>query len=88
VAGAINSNDRYQLGGANMIYLAGGEIYASFNHVIVADLAINTTALNPGTVLTVNGGVAINGLPSADPGAGTNRLWYDPSDGNRVKYSP
>jgi hypothetical protein len=27
-------------------------------------------------------------LLSADPGVGSKQIWYDPSDGNRVKYSP
>lgn len=26
-------------------------------------------------------------LPSANPGAGTKQLWYDPADGNRVKFA-
>jgi len=28
------------------------------------------------------------GLPSASPGAGSKQLFYDPADGNRVKYAP
>jgi hypothetical protein len=30
----------------------------------------------------------ITGLPSSSPGAGSKQFWYDPSDGNRVKYTP
>jgi hypothetical protein len=41
----------------------------------------------PVLALTVSGGVAINQLPSANPGAGTKQLWYDPADSNRVKYA-
>lgn len=26
-------------------------------------------------------------LPSSNPGAGTKKLWYDPADGNRVKFA-
>ena len=37
-------------------------------------------------VFTV-GNVAITNLPSASPGAGTRQLWYDPADGNRVKFA-
>jgi hypothetical protein len=39
-------------------------------------------------LLTASGGVAVPNLPSANPGAGTKQLWYDPADGNRVKYQP
>jgi hypothetical protein len=34
------------------------------------------------------GVVAFPALPSTNPGAGTKQLWYDPADGNRVKYAP
>jgi hypothetical protein len=35
-----------------------------------------------------DGGVlALPLLPSANPGAGSKKLWYDPVDGNRVKYA-
>lgn len=47
--------------------------------------------------LTSNGGaiqaflgpseLSIRGLPSSNPGAGTKKFWYDPSDGNRVKFA-
>jgi hypothetical protein len=36
----------------------------------------------------INGVPLLSNLPSADPGAGSKQLWYDPADGNRVKYSP
>ena len=32
--------------------------------------------------------LSITGLPSSNPGAGSKKFWYDPSDGNRVKYTP
>lgn len=34
-----------------------------------------------------NGSVKFAGLPSSNPGAGTKQLWYDPADGNRVKFA-
>jgi hypothetical protein len=47
--------------------------------------------------LTSNGGatqaflgpseLSITGLPSSNPGAGSKKFWYDPSDGNRVKFA-
>jgi hypothetical protein len=43
----------------------------------------------------VNGAIVWNGpafslvgLPSVAPAAGSKQLWYDPADGNRVKYVP
>jgi hypothetical protein len=37
---------------------------------------------------TAAGGVAMATLPSANPGAGTKQIYYDPADGNRLKYAP
>jgi hypothetical protein len=39
---------------------------------------------------TINGQGALRmpALPSTNPGAGTKQFWYDPADGNRVKYAP
>lgn len=34
------------------------------------------------------GGIAVPGLPSVNPGAGSKKLYYDPADGNRVKFAP
>jgi hypothetical protein len=34
------------------------------------------------------GQIALYALPAANPGAGTKQLWYDPADGNRVKFAP
>lgn len=33
-------------------------------------------------------GFSMSGLPSSSPGAGTKKFWYDPADGNRVKFAP
>lgn len=33
------------------------------------------------------GRIAMQYLPSSNPGTGTKELWYDPADGNRVKFS-
>jgi len=38
--------------------------------------------------VTISGGLALTGLPSTAPAAGSKRLWYDPADGNRVKFVP
>jgi hypothetical protein len=39
-------------------------------------------------LIRADGGVRIPNLPSTNPGAGSKQLWYDPADGNRVKYAP
>lgn len=33
------------------------------------------------------GAVTFYGLPSTNPGAGSKQMWYDPADGNRVKFA-
>lgn len=38
-------------------------------------------------VFNSDGSLAMPALPAADPGAGSKKLWYDPADGNRVKFS-
>ena len=41
-----------------------------------------------GFTVTDLGRVKMPLLPSSNPGAGSKQLWYDPADGNRVKYAP
>lgn len=47
---------------------------------------------NPRTLVDVaqfdSGGLKMTNLPSANPGAGTKRFWYDAADSNRVKFAP
>ena len=47
---------------------------------------------NPRTLIDVaqfdSSGLLMTNLPSASPGGGSKRLWYDPADSNRVKYAP
>lgn len=40
------------------------------------------------TLLIQTGLLRFDGLPAANPGAATKQFWYDPADGNRVKYAP
>lgn len=35
-----------------------------------------------------NGRIIAKALRSSDPGAGSKEMWYDPADGNRMKYTP
>jgi hypothetical protein len=37
--------------------------------------------------ITASGGIALPFLPASNPGAGTKLLWYDPADGNTVKFA-
>jgi hypothetical protein len=46
------------------------------------------TTTTGGWVTLGPGGFAVSGLPSSPPVAGQSRFWYDPTDGNRVKYQP
>jgi len=49
--------------------------------------------LGPGgatVLLKINSGgttLAMSALPNSNPGAGSKRFWYDPSDSNRVKFA-
>jgi hypothetical protein len=38
--------------------------------------------------LTSAEGLVIRDLPSSNPGPSSRQLWYDPADGNRVKFAP
>jgi len=59
----------------------------------VSTVASSLSMLGPGganVLLNINSGgttLAMSALPSSNPGAGSKQFWYDPSDGNRVKYA-
>ena len=61
-----------------------------FTNNAVASIAFgiggSSATFSPFLVLTPTSFTTQN-LPSANPGAGTKQLWYDPADGNRVKYA-
>lgn len=48
----------------------------------INDLSTNSLYFN------VNGRFKLPSLPSTNPGPGSKQLWYDPDDGNRVKFAP
>ena len=43
---------------------------------------------NPMMRMDGNGHVLVYNLRSTNPGGGSKQLWYDPADGNRVKFAP
>jgi hypothetical protein len=51
-----------------------------------------TAGANPRTMVDIaqfdGGGFTLPILNSSNPGAGSQKIWYDPSDGNRVKFAP
>jgi hypothetical protein len=48
--------------------------------LVIADGGPNQTALSSTFF-------QMTGLPSSNPGAGSKRFWYDPADGDRVKFA-
>lgn len=52
--------------------------------------SVTFSSVNVTGALTVNGNpVSVPAtMPSTNPGAGSKKLWYDPADGNRVKFAP
>jgi hypothetical protein len=50
-------------------------------------LAIDTNNTEQVRILG-NGAIVLTNLPSTAPAAGSKQLWYDPADGNRVKFMP
>jgi hypothetical protein len=65
---------------------------------ITGTLAVEANiTITPGSLTVQNGAnvsvlgpssFSMNALPSSSPGAGSKQFWYDPSDGDRVKYAP
>ena len=58
-------------------------VYVANDGVLISGLTID----NSGNA-TIAGGLTILNLPSTNPGAGSKQAWYDPSDGNTIKYAP
>ena len=51
--------------------------------------SLELTALSGGGrfFVSADGTLEFGPLPSSNPGAGSKRFWYDPADGNRVKFA-
>lgn len=75
--GAVESHIRRRVDSTLMGYVGFGSSYVSvgfgggIEQVRIAE----------------SGHFAIFALPSSNPGAGSKRLYYDPADGNRVKFA-
>jgi hypothetical protein len=50
------------------------------------DLTVNNSITCSGKLVVANT-IQVNTLWSTNPGAGSKQFWYDPADGNRVKYA-
>ena len=65
-------------------YNSGGAVFSRINNL---GQALGHTTLGGDWQIAGNG-LKIQGFPSANPGVGSKAFWYDPADGNRVKYAP
>lgn len=77
--GFVTVQDSAGSGGASMSAEAapGGGVRTFDSRPIIASGPLRTY-----------GDLIADNLPSSNPGAGSKKFWYDPSDGNRVKFSP
>jgi hypothetical protein len=57
----------------------------SYNHA-TDEMRLRVANAN-GFVFGAAGKLSVPSLPSSNPGAGTKQFWYDPADGDRVKFS-
>jgi len=69
---------------AQMAGIADGAINSGAFSFSTANLGAFSEKLRIGAA----GAIAMPLLPNANPGVGTKQLWYDPADGNRVKFAP
>ena len=69
--------------------IAGGMLRIVSANSNLGNLLICLTNPGGGVLFGVHasGLIQANSMPSTNPGAGTKCLWYDPADGNRVKFA-
>lgn len=65
---------------------------ASISSAYIESISPDGSVLKPFRILTSlfdlrTSAFYMPDLPSTNPGAGTKRFWYDPADGNRVKFA-
>jgi hypothetical protein len=58
-----------------------------YGQLSLATLTLSSSGGANTAILTPTG-LEITGLSSSSPGAGSKGFWYDPADGNRVKFAP
>lgn len=81
-------DDTSQPGGV-IIIDGSGSVTVKFATAGSNPRTLSTAAdFNAGGVATISGAIAFPNLPAAPGSAGSKQLWYDPSDGNRVKFTP
>lgn len=82
---------------AGLIVSYAGSPAIPINTLNIGEIALPAPALGAINFLfngvtqqsfTPDGNLAMPNLPSTAPPAGSKKLWYDPTDGNRVKYQP
>jgi hypothetical protein len=81
-SGTAGNLDDTSKNGAAIYMDTSGQIKIFFAAAGVNPRTLTQYALFDGS------GLQLNLLPSSDPGAGSKRFWYDPTDSNRVKFSP
>lgn len=86
------SNSMIKLDANSFFNIAGGLAEWQVDSTDSLTYVRSTNALQLYVASAAVWGVAPNymlhaSLPAASPGAGTKQFWYDPADGNRVKYA-
>lgn len=87
-AGALNDGCGFQFYDASALR---GQLLMQVNQSpFGADFRFTTGSGGATEVMRIdtNGRIYIYALPGSNPGAGSKQLWYDPADGNRVKFAP
>ena len=91
-AGAAASSIRFQRAGVDKWFIgrgpADGSDHFNFYNGTSGNIVMRISDNAAADVLRITGGnIMMSTLPSTNPGAGTKALWYDPADGNRIKFA-
>jgi hypothetical protein len=94
VAGDINLGVNLRFGGVTTLYRNSGVTELLSDNILRINSAAALEVTAAGTLtlsspaLNISGRIFPQNLPSTQPAAGNLELWYDPADGNRVKFAP
>ena len=77
------ADERYALG---LRYTAAGPVVWAGSD-LNGDFIVSEAGGSERFRVKATGAVQANALPSVNPGAGSKQFWYDPADGNRVKFA-